>query len=157
MIPNRHRPRLALAALLAYAVSSGACAKQPPEVTAAHIGSSVLETAEALQRGITRETDAKVLPVALAQKLTGYTQIIYDKSGPLGEALRRYHAATTIDLKNASAAEIQAGIAEITQALNLFLKEPLPAGIASELSSLAANVMAAIASVQAEVAKSLGK
>lgn len=135
---------------------TGCAGNVKPDVAAARGGNVALTTATALQHGITNLTDAKVLPVEQAQRLTGYSEIIYQKSGPLGDALRAYHAATTLDVRKLKAAEIQTLINDINAPLGKMLNEALPPGALTELTKLIGNVMGTVANVQTEVAKILG-
>jgi len=152
---HRVRNRRVSAIVLALVISGCAGNKQP-ETAVAHYGNTVLETATALQKGITAATDAKTLPVDIAQKLTSYSEQIYQKSGPLGDALRAYHTATTLDLRKLKAAEVQALINDVNSPLSKILQEAIPQPALQQITTLVANVMASVAAVQAEVAKAMG-
>lgn len=134
-----------------------ACASNTkPETTVAAYGATVLGAATELQKGITASTDAKVLPVATAQKLTGYVEVVYAKSVLLGEALKGYHAATSVDLKTVHAAEVVKLIADINGTVSQILGTALPDGAVKTINALVGNVIAAVGLVQAEVSKGLG-
>jgi len=120
-------------------------------------GSTVLDAATRLQKGITQLTDNKTIPVATAQKLTGYVQQVYDKSGPLGDAVQAYKAMTDLNLRKQKASEIVQMIADINSPLSQILKEAVPEGALKELSTLAGNVVATVAQVQASIAQALAK
>jgi PBP1b-binding outer membrane lipoprotein LpoB len=142
---------LALALLLADCASN----PNPADVQVLQTGSTVLQAATALQKGITASTDAKVLPVPLAQKLTGYVAIVSQKSGLLENAVQAYHAATTVDLRKAKAAEIQQLLTDINSPIAQLLNEALPDGAVRQLTLLVGNVMSAVASVQRAIGASL--
>lgn len=146
--------------LLAIVISTAAfpsCAgNNKPDTTVAVYGTNVLGAATELQKGVTAATDAGILPVAKAQTITAHVKIVYDKSGPLGDALRAYHAATALDVRNLKASEIQGWIADINGAIANILNVSLPEGAVAQISSLVGKVLAAISAVQAEVAKGLG-
>src|SRR5262245_43848848 len=79
--------------------SCSSCASHnPPDVTALQVSGTVLDTATALQKWITAQTDAKTIPVDVAQKLTGYVDQVYQKSGPLGDAVKAYHELSDVQL-----------------------------------------------------------
>lgn len=141
----------------AFAIAASGCASRtnPPDVTVLQTGSTVLQTASALQKGITAATDAGSLPVPLARKLTGYVEVVYAKSGQLETAVQAYHLATAIDVRRLKAAEIQALLTDLNAPLGKLLAEALPAGVVRQLTLLAGNVMAAIASVQLSIASSV--
>ena len=147
------RRYLALVALL---FMSACAANVKPETTVATYGTTVLAAATELQKGITSATDTKVIPVATAQKLTAYVEEVYAKSGTLGEGLKAYHAATSVDLRKAKASEIVKLIADINTATGQILGTSLPSGAVQTINTLVANVIAAVGAVQAEVAKGLG-
>lgn len=143
--------------ILVLAILASSCASNPnpADVQVLQTGSSVLKAATALQRGITASTDAKALPVPLAQKLTGYVDLVYQKSGLLEHAVQAYHAATTTDLRKAKAAEIQQLLTDINAPIAQLLNEALPEGAVRQLTLLVGNVMSAIASVQSAIGTSL--
>lgn len=135
----------------------GCAQNNPPEVTVLQTGSTVLDAATRLQRGITQLTDNKTLPVATAQKLTGYVQQVYDKSGPLGDAVQSYKSITDLNLRKQKASDIVQMIADINSPLSQILKESIPEGALKELATLVSNVVATVAQVQATIAQSLAK
>jgi hypothetical protein len=148
-----------VAAMLVAAMFLPACASSntPPQTQVAHYTSNVLDAATELQKGITAATDAKVLPVDVARTLTGYSEVIYAKSGPLLAALKAYNATATGDVLHVkSAADVQKLIGEINATVGQLLGTAIPQGALSQISQLVGNVMSAVGAVQAEVARGLG-
>lgn len=141
-----------LASLLAFISCMG---NKAPVVVVQTTG-TVVEAATALQKAVTAATDAHALPIPLAQKLTGYNEVIYAKSGTLLEAVRAYSLLQAPDLKKLKASEIQQLIADVNAQLGKFLGESLPQGVLSQLTALVGNVMSAVSAVQLQVAKGLG-
>ena len=148
--------KLAVIAAVCVVALAGCAGNVKPETQVARIGTSVLGAATELQKGITASTDAGVLPVATAQTLTSYVEVISAKGASLGEALRAYHAATALDLKQVKASEIQDLIADMNATIGRSLGTALPDGALSQITALVGNVITAVGSVQAEVAKGLG-
>lgn len=143
--------------IMAALVMAVSCTGNPkPETTVARTGNAVLESTAVLQRGITVATDAKQLPVDVARRLTGYSEQVYKASGPLGDALRAYHAATTLDLKRINAAEIQTLLSDINTPLGKMLAETIPGGALQQITALISNVMTAVSNVQHEIAATMG-
>lgn len=147
---------LFLALVLSTAALPSCAGNNKPETVVAVYGTNVLGAATELQKGVTAATDAGVIPVPKAQEITKHVKIVYDKAGPLGEALRTYNAATSVSLRNVKASEIQGWIADINGAIANILNVSLPDGAVAEISKLVGKVLAAISAVQAEVAKGLG-
>lgn len=147
-----------MAAVLVISACWTACAPKgtPPETQAVMYTGNVLDAATALQKGITTATDAKVLPVPLAQQLTSYSKVIYDKSGPLLETIKLYHVTSDLAKRKLQAADIQKLIGDINGAVTSLLGISIPEGALTELSKLVGGVMKAIGVVQTEVAKGLG-
>lgn len=126
-----------------------------PQVTVAHYTGTVVAAATELQKGVTAATRTGVLPVATAQKLTSYNEVIYEKSGQLVTALRAYDAATSLDVKQLKASEVQVVIAQLNTTIGQFLGTSLPPGVAAQINTLVGNVISAVGAVQAEIAKGL--
>lgn len=147
---------LFLALVLSTAALPSCAGNNKPETVVAVYGTNVLGAATELQKVVTAATDAGSLPVPVAQEITGYVKKVYDKSGPLGTALRAYHAATSVEIRNLKASEIQGFIGDINAAIGSILKVSLPPGVVVEISTTVGKVLAAIGAVQAEVAKGLG-
>lgn len=143
---------LALVALVTF----GCAGNRKPDVVIAQTGTTILAAVTELQKGITQMTDAKLLPVPTAQKLTGYLETVYSKSGSLSDALKAYHAATTPLDKQSKAALIQALLTQLNGPLAEMLGVSVPPGVVASLSKLVGNVMAVVGAVQAEVARGLG-
>lgn len=137
------------------AVSPGCASNAKPETTILQVGTTVLGAVTELQKGITAATDQHSLPVPLAQQLTGYVTVVHDKAGPLEDALKAYHAATSVNVRTATAAQIVKLIGDMNNAINNVLGTALPAGVVAELSKLVGKVLEAIGAVQLEVAKGL--
>jgi len=156
MRPFVHRRAATVAALLAALAVVDCAGNRQPEANIARGTASIVEAATALQKGITAATDQRAIDVALGQRLTGYSQIVYDRSGTLRDALVAYHAATTLQLKQGEAAKIQAALVDVGGAVSKMLGERIPDGALAQLSLLVGNVMNAAAQIQAEVAKTLG-
>lgn len=134
----------------------GCATNTPPQTQVTHYTGTVLQAATELQKGVTAATDAKVMPVPMAQELSGYIKVVYDKSGPLLDALNVYNTAATLELKKKSAADIQRDIVSMNEAIGKILGVAMPEGVAVQISKLVGNVMMAIGAMQAEVAKGLG-
>lgn len=149
---SRVKRIVVLATLLAVV----SCAGHKAPVIVVQTTGTVVDAATALQKAVTAATDAGVLPVPLAQKLTGYNEVIYAKSGTLLEAVRAYSTLQAPDLKKLKAAEVQQLVADVNAQLARFLKESLPQGVLSQLTALVGNVMSAVSAVQLQVAKGLG-
>lgn len=132
------------------------CSGNKAPVVVVQTTGTVVDAATALQKAVTAATEAHLLAVPLAQKLTSYNEAIYTKSGTLLEAVRAYAALQAPDLKKLKAAEIQQLIADVNAQLGRFLGESLPQGVLSQLTALVGNVMAAVSAVQLQVAKGLG-
>lgn len=148
---------IAMACVILVSACSSCAGNNPPDVVALQVGGTVLDTATALQKQITAWTDAKTLSVPMAQKLTGYVQQVYDKSGPLGDAVKAYHDITDLNLKKLKAAEIEQLIADINSPLGKLLAEAVPEGVLRQFTLLVTNVMDAITKAQASVVAELKK
>lgn len=147
-------------AMLMLAVYTIGCAStgQPqatvaPDTRIAHYSGTVLNAATMLQRGITSATDTGGLPIPMAQQITGYVQQIYNKSVPLETALKAYHAATTTGPRSLAGADIQKIVADINGLIGQILGSKMPeGGTATQIIALVGNVIAAVGSVQSEIA-----
>lgn len=146
--------RRTLAALLVLACA-GCAGNQAPDIRVAQTGTTVLAATTELQKGITQLTDAHVLPVPVAQQMTGYVQVVYDKSGALSEALKVYHAATSVAARQSAAGRVQQLLTEISGPLASILGVAVPQGAAAQLTKLVGQVLAVVSSVQQEVARGL--
>jgi hypothetical protein len=151
------RVSLLVAMLVALFVVGCGAGQAPPETQVAHYETTVLGAATALQKGITAATDAKSLPVPIAQQLTGYVEQVYATSGKLNTALVAYHAAATLDLRKIQAAQVQQLVAELNTILSQILGVAIPPGAGTQIVTLAGQVIGAIGAVQAEIAKGLGQ
>jgi hypothetical protein len=81
--------------------------------------------------------------------------VLSAKSTQLSEALKAYHAATTLAERTAKASEVQALITDLSAPLSQMLGVPLPAGAAQSVSRAIGNVMQVVGAIQAELAKGL--
>jgi len=148
----RQYAALAVALLL----TAGCSGNPKPETTIAQNTTTIVQAATALQTYTTGATKSGVLPVAAAQKITGYNEVIYARSGDLQKALQAYHDATTASAKSKGAALVQEIIGQLNGPLAQILGVAVPDSVATNLQKLAGNVIALIGAVQAELAKSLG-
>lgn len=137
-------------------VFAGCSGNPKPETTIAQNATTIVKAATALQTYTTEATRSGILPIVAAQKITGYNEVIYARSGDLEKALQAYHDATTASAKSKGAALVQELIAQLNGPLAQILGIAVPESVAANLQKLAANVMALIGAVQAELAKSLG-
>ena len=148
-----------LVLLVVLAGGSFGCAtagKVPPDVAVASYGTDVLKAATDFQRTVTQMTDSKLLPVATAQQITDQIAIIDQKAGPVSDALKAYHAATTPLEKQSKAALIQTLVTQLNGPLANILGIAVPSGTVSRITKLVGDVMAVISAIQMEVAKGLG-
>lgn len=153
-----HRNVVVLALLVMALLALPNCAtNSAPETNIISGGATVLEAATMLQRGITAQTDAGTLNVELAQRMTDTVDQIYQKSTPLGEALKAYHAATNLDVKKLQAANIQKMVADVNSLVATLLGNPIPEGSLKQVSLLIGNLIASVGAVQAEIARGLGQ
>lgn len=137
-------------------VFAGCSGNSKPETTITQNASTIVKAATALQTYTTEATKSGVLPVAAAQKITWYNEVVYAKSGDLQKALQAYHNATTASAKSSGAALVQEIIGQLNGPLAQILGVAVPESVATNLQRLAGNVIALIGAVQAELAKSLG-
>lgn len=150
------RTRMAILSLALALLLPGCAQNVKPDVAVASYGTDILKAATELQRGVTQMTDAKLLPVATAQKITDQVALVDQKSGPLSEALKAYHAATTSLDKQNKAALITTLIAQLNGPLAQILGISVPEGTVARLTKLVGDTMAIIGAIQLEVAKGLG-
>lgn len=148
-----------LALLLALGLVSAGCATtagtRPPDVATAQVGTSILKAATALQIEVNRLTAAGTLPIAIGQQITDADKIVSLRSGQLSDALKAYHAATSLADRSAKAAEVQALITQLSEPIATMLGLKLPGGAAPSVSRLIGTIMQAVGAVQAEIAKGL--
>ena len=152
--------RRGLLAVLLTALVLPGCASsgtKAPETTVLQVGTQVLTAAATLQQQINADVQNGSLPVATADRLVIVTRQIYAKSGDLETAVKIYHAASTAPDKLAKGASVQALITDLSGLMAQFLKTALPPGIVQQISALAANVLAAIGTVQLQLAQGLGR
>ena len=149
-----HAPLIAL--VLALSMTACAPNKAPADAAVAHYGTTVLGAITELQKGVTAATDAGSLPVPAARSITTQVEKALGVAKTLGTDLQAYHAATTLDLKNTTAAAVQADVAAVTEAVSAILKVNIPSGVAGQITTLIGNVIQAVSATQAEVAKGLG-
>jgi uncharacterized membrane protein len=134
-----------------------ACATNAkPDVTTAHYTTDILSAVTELQKGVTQMTDQKLLPVPVAQQITGYVKDVYAKSGDLDEALKAYHSATSATEKQSKAALIQTLLSQLDGPIASILGVAVPEGSVQRLTKLVGTVMNVVGAVQQEVAKGLG-
>lgn len=148
-----------LAVLSICAVMLGGCATAStakPDVTVASYGTTILSATADLQKMITDLTRSRLLPVVTGQKLTGYVEQVYQKSGELATALRAYHAATTPVEQQSKAALVQTLLTQLSGPLAQMLSVDLPEGTVQRLTKLIGTVMSVVGAIQSEVAKGLG-
>ncbi len=157
------RTRLALAAValvlclpFTSACNGGTNPKVAPDVAVAAYGTDILAAATQLQKGVTQMTDAKLLPVPTAQKITDQIDAINQKAGPVSDALKAYHSATTPLDKQSKAALVQNLITQLNGPLANILGISVPEGTTQRLTKLVADTMQVVAAIQAEIAKGLG-
>lgn len=156
---TRFARSIVLAIALLVPLSLSACATAggtKPDVAVAAYGTDILKAATDLQRGVTQMTQAKLLPVATAQKITDQIALIDEKAGPVSDALKAYHAATTPLDRQSKAQLIQTLIAQLNGPLANILGISVPEGTVQRVTKLVADTMAVVAAIQAEVAKGLG-
>lgn len=141
--------------LVVSCASSGTAGKRPADVAAAQVGTNVLQAATLLQNEVNRLTAAGTLPVALGQTITDANRKVSEKAPQLSQALKAYHAATSLADRSAKAAEVQSLITSLSEPLSSMLGVKLPSGAAQSVSNLIGGVMAAVGAIQSEVAKGL--
>lgn len=147
---------LALALLIPVMLVSGCATNVKPDIAVAAYGTDILKAATELQRGVTQMTQSGLLPVATAQQITTQIEIIDQKAGPVSDALKAYHAATTPLDKQNRAQLIQTLIVQLNGPLASILGISVPSGTVDRITKLVGNTMSVIAAIQAEVAKGLG-
>lgn len=151
-----------LAVMSVCALVLGGCATTSsnvkPDVAAAHYGATILEATAALQNGITDMTRAKLIPVATAQKLTGFVEQIYTRSGELETVLKAYHAATTPSEQQSKAALVQNLLTQLSGPLASMLDVggSVQGSAVQRLTKLIGTVMSVVGAIQSDVAKGLG-
>lgn len=141
---------------LAILTLSGCGGKHPPDVTALQLGSTLLQNATILQKGITAKMDARELSVPLATQLSAPIEKLVARAPALENAVKAYHAATTGAAKAVAAKDVQALLTEANALMSTFLNVTIPPGVSAELTKLAATVLSTISSLQLEFARGLG-
>lgn len=154
MTTHRRLVPLVIALLLVGACATSGTAR-PPDVAVAQVGTDVLRAATLLQTEVNHLTATGLLPPATGQRITDANKIVSVKAGQLATALRAYHAATSPAARLTTVAEVQALIADLSGPLAQMFGAPMPTGLPASVSRLIGGVMAAVAAVQAEVAKGL--
>lgn len=156
---TRFARSIVLAIALLIPLSLSACATAggvKPDVAVASYGTDILKAATELQRSVTQMTQAGILPVATARKITDQIALIDQKAGPVSEALKAYHVSTNPLDKQNRAQLIQTLIGQLNGPLANILGIEVPAGTIERITKLVGNTMSVIAAIQAEVAKGLG-
>ncbi len=130
--------------------------KVAPETAVAAYGTDILKAATDLQQGVTQLTDAKLLPVPTAQKISDQITVIAQKAPSVSDALKAYHAATTPLDKQSKAALVQTLVAQLNGPLANILGINVPEGTSQRITKLVGDTMAVVGAIQMEVAKGLG-
>jgi hypothetical protein len=151
----RFHSQLVIALLL---ISSVGCAGNPspsvsPQASIAHHGAATLNAVAELQRGVTAAAQARPAFVPAARQITAVVEQIHTRAGQLGEALRAYDAATTLDLRNLSEAQVQQTVANINGLLVDAFNVKITDATGVQVSALIANVARVVATLSAEIAK----
>lgn len=144
------------AVVMLYACASDPSKPQrPPDVAVAQVGTDILGAATELQNTVNQLTASGVLPVASGQKITDANKQVSAKAAQLSEALKTYHAATSLSDKSMKAAQVQTLITDLSGPLSTMLGVQLPAGAAQSVSKAIGAVMQVVGAIQSEIAKGL--
>lgn len=126
-----------------------------PQAKIAHYGTDIAQGITTLQQTVT-QVRAACLPCAPAtDKITDIDQQAVNKAKDLDQALRAYDTASSLSVKNVSAAQVQANVAELTALLSDAFMVQIDNAMAAQVSQLISNVLALTATVSAEVAKGM--
>jgi len=158
MLTRRIRSLVLIVALVSMGCTGGDPNKPKvaPDVAVAAYGTDILKAATDFQRSVTQMTQAGLIPIPTAQKITDQIAVIDQKAGPVSAALKAYHAATTPLDKQNKAQLIQTLIAQLNGPLTNLLGIAVPEGTVQRITKLVGTVLATVSAIQAEVAKGLG-
>lgn len=126
-----------------------------PQAKIAHYGTDIAQGITTLQQTVTQVRAACLQCAPATDKITDINQQAVNKAKQLDQALRTYDTATSLSVKNASAADVQANVADLTKLLSDAFKVQINNQMASQVSEMISNVLALTATVSAEVAKGM--
>jgi hypothetical protein len=141
--------------LLAACATSSDPTKRPVDVAIAQTGTDIVGAATELQNTVNQLTAVGTLPVAAGQKITDANKVVASKATQLSEALKAYHAATSLADRSAKASQVQSLITDLSGPLSTMLGVQLPAGAAQSVSRAIGTVMQVVGAIQGELAKGL--
>lgn len=144
---------VAIAILALMACSQNPSPNASPQAKVAHYGTTVLESVTALQRAVTAAAKAEPSFVPASNQITDVIEKIHKSAGQLGDALQAYDAATTLDVRRVTEAQVQAAIAAINALLVEAFNVKIESGVASRIASLIATVAKTVSGLSAELAK----
>lgn len=137
-----------------------ACGPQNANVTPqsriAHYGAEVTDAVTQVQTTVNESTKSGLLPVGPATQITNVNQRLHDAGAKLSDLLKQYDAATTLDARELTEAQIELVLSTFNQTIGEAIGIKVEGEVATQLTQLYGNVLKVVAAVQGELAKGMG-